>query len=326
MKTSALFATTPRKAWGLYLSKPSTPEPETPKHLRLFVRLLITALVVLALGLATESVAQVQDSTTYRVETKDGNEYLGRIVFDDPQKIKLITQNLGEITLNKIDIVKIEAVQVSQIKDGVLWFNNPQASRYFWMPNGYGIKKGEGYYQNVWIFVNQFTVAASDHLSIGAGIVPTFLFGGPSPVWVTGKFSIPVRPDVFNVGVGMLSGTVLGEENSGFGIAYGLTTFGTRDKNYSLGLGYGYADGDWANQPTVSFSALVRTSNRGYFLTENYYIGTGEDPLVLISIGGRRIVKKVGIDFGLFMPFVSGWNFVAIPWLGLTVPLVPKAK
>jgi hypothetical protein len=115
------------------------------------------------------------------------------------------------------------------------------------------------------------------------------------------------------MGVGMLSGTVLGEENSGFGIAYGLTSFGTRDRNYTLGLGYGYADGDWANQPTVSFSALICTSNRGYFLTENYYIGMGEDPLVLLSIGGRRIVKKVGTDFGLFMPIANGITFIAIP-------------
>lgn len=326
MKTSTLFSLTPRKAWGLFLSQPSTPEPETPKHLRLFVRLLITALVVMALGLATESVAQVQDSTIYRVETKDGNEYLGRIVFDDPQKIKLITQNLGEITLNKTDIVKIETVQVSQIKDGVLWFNNPQASRHFWMPNGYGIKKGEGYYQNVWIFVNQFTVAASDHLSIGAGIVPTFLFGAPSPAWVTAKFSIPVKPDALNLGAGILAGTVLGDEGTGFGIAYGMSTFGTRDKNCTIGMGYGYSNYGWADRPTISFSALIRTSNRGYFITENYYIGTGEDPLVLISLGGRRIVKKVGIDFGLFMPIAPDITFIAIPWLGLTVPLVPKAK
>ncbi len=283
---------------------------------------------IMILSFSIDGFAQVQDTTNYRVETKDGNEYIGKIVFDDPEKIILITKNLGEISINKNDILKIEAIQVSQIKDGVLWFDNPQASRYYWMPNGYGIKKGEGYYQNVWIFVNQFTVAPTDHFSLGVGIIPLFLFGGAStPVWVTGKFSIPVTPEKFNIGAGILSGTVLGEEGAGFGIAYGLTTFGSRDKNLSIGLGYGYAGGEWANTPTISVSGMVRTSKRGYFLTENYYIDTGDKSLILISLGGRRIVKKTGIDFGLFIPFSSDMNsFIAIPWLGITAPLVAKKK
>lgn len=289
-------------------------------------RLICCSFWLILLSFSMDGYAQVQDTTTYRIETKDGNEYIGKIVFDDREKVKLITKNIGELYLNKNDIVKIEAIQVSQIKNGVLWFNNPQASRYFWMPNGYGIKKGEGYYQNVWIFINQFTVAPTDHFSIGVGMVPLFLFGGTSsPVWVTGKFSIPVTPEKFNLGAGILSGTVLGEEGTGFGIAYGLTTFGSRDKNVSIGLGYGYTGGEWANTPTISVSSMIRTSNRGYFLTENYYIDSGEESLVLISIGGRRIVKKTGIDFGLFIPFKSGMeNFVAIPWLGITAPLGAK--
>jgi hypothetical protein len=309
--------------------KPSISKPNhefvTPTHPGQ-VYLFIAILWILILGSYKDSYCQVSDTTTYRVETKDGNEYLGKILFEDPDKITLITKTLGEIKINKMDILKIEAIRSSQVKNGVLWFDNPQASRYFWMPNGYGVKKGEGYYQNVWIFFNQFTVAPTDNFSIGFGIVPTFLFGASTPAWVTGKFSIPVVPDKFNIGAGILAGTVLGEENSGFGIAYGMTTFGSRDTNLSIGLGYGQTSGDWAKHPTISVSALIRTSNRGYFITENYLIGTGEDPLVLISFGGRRIVKKVGIDFGLFLPFSTGMDFIAIPWLGLTVPFGSSKK
>ncbi len=294
--------------------------------LNLIMTLILGVICLLILGLSNNAFGQAQDTTTYRVETKDGNEYLGKISFDSPERITLITKSLGEIQLKKIDILKIEAVKISQIKNGALWFDNPQASRYFWMPNGYGVKKGEGYYQNVWVFVNQITVAPSDHFSIGVGMVPTFLFGGPTPVWITGKLSIPANHDKLNIGAGILSGTVLGEEESGFGIAYGMATFGSRDANLSIGAGYGYAGGDWSNQPTLSVSALIRTSNRGYFLTENYYIGTGEDPLILLSVGGRRIVKKTGIDFGLFVPISSGMDFIAIPWLGLTVPLGKKSN
>ena len=267
-----------------------------------------------------------KDSLVYRIETTNGNEFIGKILSQDQEKLILKTEQLGELTIQKKDVRDIEAINVEQVKDGVLWFDNPQASRYFWAPNGYGIKKGEGYYQNVWILVNQWTFAPSNNFSLGIGTIPLFFFGGaPTPIWMTAKFSVPLKQDKINLGAGILSGTVLGEEETGFGIAYGILTFGSRDKNASLGLGYGYAGGEWAKKPMITFSSMIRSGPRSYFLTENYYIGTAEDQLILLSFGGRRIVKKVGIDFGLFIPFTTGQDFfIAIPWLGITAPIGRK--
>ncbi len=266
-----------------------------------------------------------QDSLVYQIETTNGNEYIGKILSHDQKKLILKTDQLGELTIQKKDVRDIEVVNVQQVKDGILWFDNPQASRYFWVPNGYGIKKGEGYYQNVWIFVNQWTFAPSNNFSIGLGLVPLFLFSAPTPVWMTAKFSVPLKQDKINLGAGILSGTVIGEDQTGFGIAYGIFTFGSRDKNASLGFGYGYAAGDWAKKPMITFSSMIRTGHRGYFITENYYIATSSDQLALLSFGGRRIVKKVGIDFGLFIPVSTNQeNFIAIPWLGITAPLGRK--
>ena len=180
-----------------------------------------------------------KDSLVYRIETTNGNEFIGKILSQDQEKLILKTEQLGELTIQKKDVRNIEAINVEQVKDGVLWFDNPQASRYFWAPNGYGIKKGEGYYQNVWILVNQWTFAPSNNFSLGIGTIPLFFFGGaPTPIWMTAKFSVPLKQDKINLGAGILSGTVLGEEETGFGIAYGILTFGSRDKNASLGLGY----------------------------------------------------------------------------------------
>lgn len=267
--------------------------------------------------------AQQRDSTSvFHVKTVDGNEYIGKIIEEDTEKLRLKTDKLGELTLRKIDISSINAVNVTQIKNGSYWFENPQSTRYFWSPNGYGLKKGEGYYQNIWVLFNQFSVGVTDNFSLGGGMVPLFLFSaGVTPAWLTPKISIPVETDKFNLGIGGLFGAVLGESNTGFGIVYGLTTFGSRDKNLSLGLGYGYAGGDWANAPTVTISSMIRTGQRGYFLTENYYIGTGDDYLVLLSLGGRRIIHKAGLDFGAFIPIAKNIDsFIAIPWLGFTIP------
>jgi hypothetical protein len=281
----------------------------------------IPALFTLVLvSLTFMDVSAQQDTTLYKIETRDGNEFIGRIVTQDQTTIVFQTEKFGEITINKSDVKSIIAILKGRSQDGSYWFENPQATRYFWQPNGYGLRKGESYYQNIWIFFNQVSVGVTDNFSIGLGIVPLFLFAGaPTPVWITPKFSIPIAADKFNLGAGALMGTVLGEEESGFGIAYGVSTFGSRDKNVSVGLGYGYAGGDWATSPTISLSAMIRTGERGYFITENYYIGSGGDNLVLLSLGGRRIVKRVGIDFALVMPVDAG-DFFAFPILGLTVP------
>lgn len=263
----------------------------------------------------------VQDTSTVRIETTDGNEFIGEIVGQDSLKIYLKTQNLGEISVFKSNIKSQEKIKIQQIKDGRLWFENPQSSRYFWSPNGYGLKEGEGYYQNIWVLWNQFSYGISDNFSLGGGIIPLFLFaGGPTPVFLTPKISIPIEGDRFNIGAGALLGTVLGESESGFGIVYGISTFGTRDNNVTFGMGYGFAGGEWASSPLISVSGMFRLSSRGYFITENYYIDGGGESVVLLTLGGRWIIKKAALDFGLVLPVADIGEFIAVPWLGFTIP------
>ena len=135
-----------------------------------------------------------QDSIKYRVETTDGNEYVGKIIERSADKIRIKTEKLGEISILNADVKKISEVS-SAIKkeDGTYWFDNPQATRYFWVPNGYSLKKGEGYYQNVWILGNQAIYGITNHLSGGIGVVPLFLFAGAAtPAWITLRYSVPV--------------------------------------------------------------------------------------------------------------------------------------
>ena len=286
---------------------------------------LIYLFIILALLSHSAAAQESSDSLSYRVQTKDGNVYIGTIEEEDAGKIVLQTLNVGKLTIPKSEISQIAPVDPAQIKTGAYWFENPQATRYFWQPNGYGLKKGEGYYQNVWIMFNQVSIGVTDNVSVGLGMVPLFLFAGaPTPVWITPKFSIPITKDKLNIGGGAVLGTIIGEEDSGFGVLYGLGTFGSRDKNVSVGLGWGFAGGEIANSPTITVSALIRTGPRGYFLTENYIINSGLEQLGLISLGGRRIIGKAGLDFGAFIP-VGADTFFAFPWLGITIPFGKKA-
>jgi hypothetical protein len=285
-------------------------------------------LVVSSLLICYSSFGQAkQDTSLYRIETLDGNEFIGKIISHDKENIIFQSESLGTITISKATVRRIDAVNKNQIKDGEYWFDNPQSTRYFWQSNGYGLKKGEGYYQNAWILFNQFNYGITDNISIGAGILPLFLFAGaPTPVWITPKVSLPIAKDKFNVGVGGLIGTVLGADEAGFGFAYGTGTLGDRNTNVSLGLGYGYASGNWADAPLVTLSAMIRTGKRGYILTENYYIGTPEEDLLMFFVGGRRLIKASGLDYGLMVPLITDGSFIAIPWLGLTIPFGKPVK
>ena len=251
----------------------------------------------------------------------DGNEFIGHIVSEDSSTLILKTEKLGNLNISKKDVEKITPIKPESIKEGQYWFENPQSARYLWSPNGYGLKKGEGYYQNIWVLFNQVSYGVTNNISIGAGMIPVFLFGGgATPFWITPKLSIPVVKDKFNVGAGALLGTVLGESGTGFGLLYGLTTAGSRDMNVTLGVGYGVSGSGWAESPLISLSALARTGARGYLITENYYINMDGETLVLLSAGFRWVIRKAGLDFGLVMPLTEDLTFIAIPWLGVTIP------
>ena len=261
------------------------------------------------------------DSTLVNIITLDGNEFTGEVVREDSLKIVLKTEKLGEISIFKTDIKKFNTVEIQQIKDGKYWFPNPQSTRYFWSPNGYGLKKGEGYYQNIWVLWNQFAYGLTDNFSVGAGIIPLFLFSTSTPVFATAKFSLPIVKEKFNIAAGAIVGGVIGEPESSIGLLYGLASVGSPDNNVTAGIGYGFAGGDWAQIPVININGMFRVSSRGYIITENYIITSEGETGALISFGGRSIIKKAALDYGLFVPVSADLDrFIAIPWLGFTLP------
>ena len=280
------------------------------------------AIVVLLLAVSYCAAQDRADTLTYYIETTDGNTYRGQILSQDSVNILFNLDRLGEVSFLKTEIKKMHVLDREKLVGEEYWMDNPQATRYFFSPNAYGLKKGEGYYQNVWVIVNSFAVGVTDYFSLGGGVVPLFLFGGfPTPVWITPKISVPVVKEKFNLGGGALLGTVLGENETGFGILYGISTFGSKDKNVSLGLGYGYAGGDWAKAPMINLNTMIRFGPRGYFISENYFIHTEGTTALILTFGGRHIIQNAGLDYGLVIPIISNLgNFLALPWLGITIP------
>jgi len=287
--------------------------------------LFVWIMMVLCSPLFSEAQVLTDSSRMVFVETFDGNEFTGNLMAEDTAKIELMTATFGKIQILRKDIKRIRSLTPDKLVKGKVWLENTQSSRYFWSPNGYGLKKGEGYYQNIWVFWNQASYGLTNNFSIGFGMIPLFLFGAESgeytPIWIVPKFSIPIEKDKFNLGAGILAGNIGLKQNSGFGIAYGLATVGNRNSNFTFGMGYGYAAGNWARRPLITFSFMARTGPKGYILSENFFINVEDEFLLLLSAGGRSFARRVAIDYGLFFPVVAGMDFfIALPWLGFTVP------
>ena len=124
------------------------------------------------------------------------------------------------------------------------------------------------------------------------------------------------------MGAGVLTGSVLGEPKTGFGILYGLATVGSRDKNFSIGLGYGFSGQSMSQSPMINLSGMYRVGSRSYLLTENYFLGGDSNSAMILMFGARQIIKNAGLDYGLVIPAGNDiGSFIAVPWLGITIPI-----
>jgi hypothetical protein len=292
-----------------------------------FLTILLFAVVAFNCGAQDFPVAG--DTTKlWRIETDDDNEFVGRVIKHEGGILTLSTEKFGTIQIKVEDIRSIEEADPNKLIGDNYWADNFQSTRYFWMPNGYGLKKGEAYYQNVWVFFIQFSVGITKNISVGVGTIPVFLLGGETvPFWITPKISLPISNRV-SLGAGVLYLRVWnfnypGDGSSqGTGVAYGVLTFGSRDKNASLGVGYGFSGRDFSKRPVVSFASMTRIGQRSYFMTESYLFVLAGETLGLVSVGGRRLIKNVGLDFGGFVPVGEGIDKpILIPWLGISMPL-----
>jgi len=147
---------------------------------------------------------------------------------------------------------------------------------------------------------------------------------------LTPKISFPIKKDKISLGVGGLVLGVFGSDTDDVfaSITYGVATFGQQDANFTLGLGYGYAEGNWLDLPAITASAMLRISRRSYMMTENYFIANNDDGAIISILGGRTIWEALSLDYGLLVPIseiIDGEpGSIGIPWLSLVIPFGNK--
>ena len=202
-----------------------------------------------------------------------------------------------------------------------------QSSAYFIAPSAYNVEEGAGYFQNSELVVNRAEYGFSDQFNLQAGFIPLILVGQNAAVlWISPKFAAPVIEDQINVAGGPVVIATFAEGTEYIVAAgYGVVTFGSRDRNVSLGIAYGHLDWEWADAPFFAVSSLFRVTDKVYLISENHIfqrdnIKRGYTWAGNLSLGARIVWKRFSLDLGVGHQLLAESGSDYIPWLSFSLP------
>lgn len=278
----------------------------------------------------------------YGSETKiisliDGSIISGQILNKTDDYTVVKTKDLGTVILPASKIKQDRNYEESTITNqGKIWFKNPNCTRYLFAPSAYQLKKGEGYYQNIYGAFNAVNYGINDFFTIGGGIT------GPIGAYLNAKAGVKIVKNV-NLAVGVLVGNSFFEidNNSyGIGLGFGVLTVGNYDHNITFGAGYGIVNNkgftDWMLKPVYTINGMVRISKGFALVSENWIVNVQGNPFdragydnvdisqhyeVFYSYAFRYMGQKTSLDAGFVNTpglFEKGW-YIGVPYIGFVI-------
>ena len=304
--------------------------------MRLLGLSMVSALLVAAPAAAQQPTPPADTTLRQIVRTRDGSTVLGRVIAEDSVSVRVETTG-GVLTISRANVLSVTTIRASDMHEGEYWFPDPNRTRLFFGPTGRMLDKGEVYYMNVYLLLQNFVGAPNDYVTIGGGFS---LIPAVDPTewlyYLTPKVGLYRSKDL-NVAVGALVGFLPKETAGGFGVLYGVGTYGGADGSITAGTGFGYAGSSIASRPVFLLGGERRVARRVALLTENYlYVQrnrvtecavnscntvTHNDPNAAISYGLRFLGEKMSVDFAFFNVAGSGteWIWPGIPYLSFGV-------
>lgn len=259
---------------------------------------------------------KIPDSKNIQIITlTDGSSLVGRIVEIKENEIQF-QADVGTVAISIAKIKDIKEVSASLIKKGVYWFPNPNATRLYFSPTAYMLKKGEGYIADYYLFFPMVSFGITDNISIGGGVsVFTGLKFDNQILYFTPKIGLKATEN-FHLAAGALLTKIPDFFNNGsntVGILYGLGTLGTQDSNFSAGLGYGFKGSELAEKPMVMIGFQFRLARRVSLVSENWVFPGVDQPLV--SYGIRFFGEKMSVDLAFIKTLGEEIGFPGVPYV-----------
>jgi len=253
----------------------------------------------------------------YEIKTSDGTMHVGKLISDDKNEVVLETEKLGEISIPKYQVSSMK--EVKKNKDGSLPTpiqDNEFPTRYFYTTNGFSIPKGDVHASYSFLGPD-FQIGITDRIT--AGLLTTWL---ASPIVGSVKYTIP-HGDKLNFAVGTLLGSLSWiSVNSGGILPFGAMTYGTKEKNINVSLGYGavWTSGDVSGNLLFSIGgAFGNSKSRASFVFDsmlfpslgNTDFGTNGVLIPGIKLKSRKKPRAFQFGFGII---VSDSTLVPTPF------------
>ena len=265
------------------------------------------------LGMSTAARAQQPDSArsdssrSHVLRTRDGSVFVGRLLAETPDSVRFETIG-GVIAVARANVAELEVVPPSSVRGGVYWSRDPNDTRLFFAPTGRMLKAGDGYFSDTYLLFLNFVGGLTPRFTMGGGfsIIPS---DDPTNniFYITPKIGVLQQPNV-NVAVGVLAAfagfneDIIDPDDQTFGIAYGVSTFGSPEASFTIGSGIAYTGGGLADRPVFMLGGAARASRRTAFVTENYLFPSADNQ-GLVSYGVRLMGEKLSVDLAF-------WNLV----------------
>jgi hypothetical protein len=279
------------------------------------VGLLLVAPLVMSAPVSGDTDSTGSGTTVSRLSMKDGTVLVGNIVRKTADSLEFRTGSGVLVMLPQNQVGEIEDVTGTFV-NGEYRRYDPNTSRLFFGPTAEPVRGG--YFSTYEIFFPFVAFGLGDIFTLAGGMS---LFPGASEqlYYIAPKITIPLGVENFGVAGGLVYTNVFGDEGEGgAGIAYGVTTIGSKGTALTLGLGYGFSGGEWAKNPVILAGGETRLSNSVALITENWF-PIGSD-VSLLSFGVRFFGDHLSSDLGFIYPLSVETNegFPFLPWLGFS--------
>jgi hypothetical protein len=269
---------------------------------------------------------RIDDSTVvHAITLTNGSRIVGRIRSVTPDSVRIVSSAVST-TVARSTVREVRQFPATAMRNGELWLENPHATRLIFAPTGIPLRKGEGYFADFWIFLLSTAVGVTDKFTIGGGMT---LIPGLSieknVFYLLPKYTVVDRPSLkFAVGalaahVGVSDDDAFSPEGSrSLGVLYGVATTGSRERNLSLGAGWGYVGGTLEKTPVITLGGQHRVSRRIVLISDNWILPFDGDASGVISYGIRFIGEKIAVDLALANS-PDDFIFPGIPLLGFAI-------
>ena len=212
----------------------------------------------------------------------DKSELNGQLIEENDQQLVIRTKVMGLMTISRTEIKKVIYLNAK----GRL--PNPTPYRYFLGQSAYNLEKGEGFYQNVLGTFNLVGYGISDRLSGLVGVELITLSLGEPLITANLKYGFPVAK---NLNMGLSGSLFTFSDEFTLGSVTGMATYGSKESNISVGVGYGIANGTVSDGALINIAGQLRIAKKLSLLTENYILSGASGGVN--SFGVRFIGKKI---------------------------------